>query len=75
MEIITRQLKGIPDWVLKEYLESLAQIMGLMQLKADIDSYRNVFVISAIIMVCAAIVAALTLKVNEVKGIAQVMVD
>ena len=23
METITRQLRGIPDWVLKEYLESL----------------------------------------------------
>jgi len=52
-----------------------AQIMGLMQLKADIDSYRNVFVISAIIMVGAAIVAALTLKVKEVKGTAQILVD
>jgi EmrB/QacA subfamily drug resistance transporter len=52
-----------------------AQIMGLMQLKADIDSYRNVFVISAIIMVGAAIVAALTLKVKEVKGTEQILVD
>ena len=52
-----------------------AQIMGLMQLKADIDSYRNVFVISAIIMVAASIVAALTLKVKEVKGTAQILID
>ena len=30
MEIITRELRGIPDWVLKEYLESLCG-----QLQAD----------------------------------------
>jgi hypothetical protein len=49
--------------------------MDLKESKADIDSYRNVFVVSAIIMVCAALVAALALKVKEVKGTAQILVD
>jgi hypothetical protein len=49
--------------------------MGLMELKAGMASYRNVFVISSIIMVGAALVAALTIKVKEVKGAAQILVD
>jgi MFS family permease len=52
----------------------LAQIVALMELKAQILSYHMVFVISAAILLIGAVLA-LTLKVNEKKSGVEVFVE